>query len=381
VGLLSAFEAVLGMLVVLTVLRDVFQSVVTPRPVGGRWRLGRIPVLWLWRPWRWAALRMRNAVRREATLASFGPLVVLMDLVTWVATLILGYGLLLDALRDQIRPRPPGFGSSLYFAATSLLTLGYGDFVAMAGPARFVALAAGATGLGVFAVVITFLFSLFAAFQRREVSVVTLEAAAGAPPSGVTFLESYALAGILGDLPATFRQWQTWAAEVLDSHLAYPVLGYFRSSHDNDSWVSSLGAVMDAATLALTTLDLKATPGAPDNLYGWAKLARAVGGHCIEDLVLYFDLDGEHYVGVELEEYRLARERLARAGYVLKPEAEGWETFQRLRSDYAGRVNALATHWASPPAQWIGDRSPLKARTQHNGRRPEHVPGPHTGSR
>src|SRR5262245_34140231 len=164
--MLRVGEALLGALVVVTVLRDVFQSVVTPRPIGGRWRLGRIPILWLWRPWRWAALRMRNAVRREATLASFGPLVVLLDLVTWVATLILGYALLLDAMRDQIRPQPPGFGTSLYFAATSLLTLGYGDFVATSGPSRFVALAAGATGLGVFAVVITFLFSLFAAFQR-----------------------------------------------------------------------------------------------------------------------------------------------------------------------------------------------------------------------
>src|SRR5262245_40354874 len=104
---------------VLTVLRDVFQSVVTPRPVGGRWRLGRIPILWLWRPWRWAALRMRSALRREATLASFGPLVVLLDLVTWVALLILGYGLLLDSMRENIRPQPAGFGSSLYFAATS----------------------------------------------------------------------------------------------------------------------------------------------------------------------------------------------------------------------------------------------------------------------
>jgi hypothetical protein len=300
-------------------------------------------------------------------LGSFGPLAVLISLVTWVLLLVLGYGLLLDSMRDQVRPRPPDFGSSLYFSATSLLTIGFGDFVATAGPTRVVALAAGATGLGVFAVVITFLFSLFAAFQRREVAVVTLEAAASAPPSGVTLLESYALAHLLGDLPRTLERWQLWAAEVLDSHLAYPVLAYFRSSHDNDSWISSLGAVMDAATLLLTTIDMKATPGAPENLHGWAKLTRSVGGHCIEDLVLFFDLDGEHYVGVEEGEYQQARERLQRAGYALRPEADGWEAFQRLRSEYAGRVNALAGHWASPPAQWIGDRSPLRVRAQHDG--------------
>jgi hypothetical protein len=365
---LRVLEGLAGAAIVFVVLRDVFQSVVTPRPVGGRWRLGRISPFGIWRPWRWVAMRVPNVRAREGLLGSFGPMAVLVSLVTWVALLILGYGILLDAMRQQIRPTPPGLGTSLYFAGTSMLTIGFGDFVATAGPARFVALMAGATGLGVFAVVITFLYSLFAAFQRREVAVVTLEAAAGAPPSGVTLLETYALAGILGDLPRTFERWHLWAAEVLDSHLAYPVLGYFRSSHDNDSWISSLGAVMDAATLVLTTIDRERTPAAPLGLYGWAKMARSVGGHCIEDLVLFFDLDGEHYVGVELEEYRQARERLARAGYALQAEEAGWEMFQRLRSEYAGRVNALAEHWASPPAQWIGDRSPLRVRPEHDGR-------------
>jgi len=367
VGLFRALEGLVGAVIVLVVLRDVFQSVVTPRPVGGRWRLSRFAPLGFWRPWRWVALRLPSVRAREALLGSFGPMAVLISLVTWVLLLIVGYGLLLDAMRDQVRPRPPGFGTSLYFSATSLLTIGFGDYVATAGPTRGIVLIAGATGLGVFAVVITFLFSLFAAFQRREVSVVTLESAAGAPPSGVTLLESFALARLLSDLPRIFERWQVWAAEVLDSHLAYPILGYFRSSHDNDSWISSLGAVMDAATLLLTTIDLKATPGAPDNLHGWAKMARSVGGHCIEDLVLFFDLDGEHHVGVELQEYQEARERLERVGYALRPETDGWEAFQRIRSEYAGRVNALATHWASPPAQWIGDRSPLRVRSEHDG--------------
>jgi hypothetical protein len=366
-GALRALEGLAGAAIVLIVLRDVFQTVVTPRPVSGRWRLSRVAPLGLWRPWRWTALRMPSVRAREATLGSFGPLAVLIALVTWVLLLVLGYGLLLDAMRDQVRPRLPDFGASLYFSGTSLLTLGFGDFVATSGPTRFVALTAGATGLGMFAVVITFLFSLFAAFQRREVAVVTLEAAASAPPSGVTLLESYALTNLLGDLPRTLERWQLWAAEVLDSHLAYPVLAYFRSSHDNDSWISSLGAVMDAATLLLTTIDLSATPGAPVSLHGWAKLARSVGGHCIEDLVLFFNLDGDHDVGVELVEYQRARDRLQRAGYALKPEADGWEAFQRLRSEYSERVNALARHWASPPAQWIGDRSPLRVRAQHDG--------------
>ena len=351
----QTLEGLAGLLLVGSILLDVFLTVVVPRRAP---RLGRqlrvtgyiVPGLWTW--WRWVGLRLSSAERREAFLGLFGALIVIVLLVTWVVGLVLGYGLLLDALRAQLKPEPENFGASLYFAGTSLLTLGFGDVVAVGGFARLVALAAAATGLGLFAVCITLLFTLYGSFQRREVAVVVLEAGAGAPPSGVTLLETYALAGILDDLPGVFRDWQSWAAEVLDSHLAYPVLAYFRSSHDNDSWISSLGAVLDASTLVLTTIK-----GGPK---GWAKLSRSVGGHCLEDLVAYFGLQSDTEVGVERAEFDEARRRLERAGFALEDADRSWDNFVRLRQDYAGRVNALARYWATPPAQWIGDRSPLK---------------------
>lgn len=348
----NTLELVVGAVIVITVLLDVFQSIVTPRPVGGMFRVGRYVLLGSWSACRWLSFRIADPARREALLGSFGPFSVVVGLALWVLLLMVGYGLILDALRDEIRPQPPGLGTSIYFAGTSMLTIGFGDFVATQTPARFVSLVAGATGLGVFALVVTFLFSLTAAFQRREVAVVALESGASAPPSGVTLLETYGLTGIRDDLSHVFQRWQEWSAEVLDSHLAYPQLAFFRSSHDNDSWISSLGAVMDATTLVLTTID--------DGPKGWAKLARAVGGHCIEDLVVYFRLPDERQIGVELDEFRQARARLERAGWRLRPETQSWEAFQRLRSEYAGRINALASYWATPPAQWIGDRSPLK---------------------
>jgi hypothetical protein len=297
-------------------------------------------------------LRLSSAERREAFLGLYGALIVIIMLIAWVIGLVLGYGLLLDAMRAQLKPEPETFGASLYFAGTSLLTLGFGDVVAVGGFARLVALVAAATGLGLFALCITLLFTLYGSFQRRELAVVVLEAGAGAPPSGVTLLETFALAGILNDLPGVFRDWQSWAAEVLDSHLAYPVLAYFRSSHDNDSWISSLGAVMDASTLILTTVR--------DGPKGWAKLSRSVGGHCLEDLVAYFGLQSDTEVGVERAEFDEARRRLERAGFALEDADQSWDNFVRLRQDYAGRVNALARYWATPPAQWIGDRSPLR---------------------
>src|SRR5258708_30004999 len=187
-----------------------------------------------------------------------------------------------------------------------MLTIGFGDVVPIGSLARLTSLVAAASGLGLFALVITFVFTLYGSFQRREVAVVVLEAGAGAPPSGVNLLETYALLGILDDLPRVFANWQAWSAEVLDSHLAYPILAYFRSSHDNDSWISSLGAVMDAATLVLTTVK--------DGPKGWAKLSRSVGGHCLEDLVAYFGLQSDTDVRGQLAEFDDAHRRLQRAG-------------------------------------------------------------------
>ena len=358
--LAQVVEGIAGLLVLVGILLDVFLTVVVPRraPLTGPLvRLSGYLIPGLWSVWRWIGLRQASADRREAILGSFGALMVMLLLVAWISGFVLGYGLLFDALRDQIRPTPENLGASLYFAGTALLTLGFGDFVAMSALARILTLAAAATGLGVFATVITLLFTLYGSFQRREVAVVVLEAGAGAPPSGLTLLETYARAGIMADLSHVFRDWQAWAAEVLDSHLAYPILAYFRSSHDNDSWISSLGAVMDAATLVLTTIE--------DGPKAWAKLSRAVGGHCIEDLVLYFGLPVQPEVGLERAEFDEARVRLQQAGFQLQDAEQSWANFSRLRLEYAGRINALARYWATPPAQWIGDRSPLRSPRPH----------------
>jgi Ion channel len=366
----EVLEGLASFLVLAAVLSDIFLTVVVPRRTpraGDHLRASRYIIPNLWRACRWLGLRINQADRREALFGSFGAFSVMVLLVSWVAGLVLGYGLLLDSLRAQVKPAPESLGASLYFAGTSLLTIGFGDYVPLTPWTRIISLVAAATGLGLFAAVLTLLFTLYGSFQRREVAVVVLEAGAGAPPSGVTLLETYALAGILHDLPRVFEAWQAWAAEVLDTHLAYPMLAYFRSSHDNDSWISSLGAVMDAATLVLTTIE--------DGPKGWAKLSRAVGGHCLEDLVQYFRLPDEPEIGLERWEFDEACRRLALAGFRLRDADLAWANFSQMRMEYAGRVNALARNWASPPAQWIGDRSPLKHPRMHELESPHEMVG------
>src|SRR3989441_66368 len=123
------------------------------------------------------------------------------------------------------------------------------------GAARLAVLAESASGVILVALVISLLFSLYQSFQEREELVVALDALAGAPPSGIQILETAATDRMPQQLEETFNDWRRWSAAVLESHLAYPILFYFRSSHDNEAWLSSFGAVMDAATLVLSLIE------------------------------------------------------------------------------------------------------------------------------
>ena len=157
-----------------------------------------------------------------------------------------------------------------------------------------------ATGVALAALAITLLFSLYESFRAREQLVISLDAMAGAPPSGVQILETAAELGIRGDLKDTFDEWRAWSAMVLESHLAYPLLVYFRSSHDNEAWINSFGAVMDAAVLVMSTVE--------DGAEGPARLMFTVGNHLVEDFSWVFRLKSEEYPIVERSEYDAALE-------------------------------------------------------------------------
>ncbi|TMG35376.1 MAG: two pore domain potassium channel family protein [Chloroflexi bacterium] len=330
-------------------LNDVFQGVVVPRPTPGRFRLSRWLIRPTWKAWRWYGLRISDADRRERMLGTFAPLAVILLLICWMAGLIISYGLMLYALRSGIQPPLHNLGEAFYFAGVSVLTLGFGDILATGGLARLIVLMEAISGLGLIALAISFLFSLYASLQRRETQVVTLDARAGAPPSAIALLETYAKLKLVPDLPRFFADWEVWAAQVLDQHLAYPLLAYFRSSHDNESWVSALGAVLDTATLVLTTIE--------GDHHGEALMMYSMGRHLVEDLSRFFRLHDGGEVGVEPDEFDQARDRLHAAGYRLRPREQAWKKFVELRSAYADPLNTMAKFWAAPPAQWIGDRS------------------------
>jgi hypothetical protein len=357
IGGVDAVIFVAGALLLGIVLWDIFQTIVVPRPSPGRLRLARYAIPPTWRLWR--AMGTRGGRVNDTLLGLYAPGVAILLFALWLAVIILADGLMLLGVRDEMTPPLGGLLEALYFAGTSVLTLGFGEIVANGGVARFIVLVGAATGLGVVALVITFIFSLFASYQRREVLVVTLSARAKTPPSAVTLLETHARHDMNGDLPALFGEWERWSAEVLDSHVAYPLLGYFRSSHDSISWISALGAVLDSAALVVTTID-----GVPR---GQAEMLLRVGAHLVEDISNYTGqvADGS---AVDPDDFAEVHKRLAKAGFAVEPVERSWRAFERVRRTYAGRLEALASYWATPAPSWVGGRGHAVS--------PAHVPSP-----
>ena len=354
-------ELATGLILVGVSLYDLFKSVVLPRPAINKFVLVRRTFFALWRFWRWVGDRITNPARKEGWLATFGPTGVLIMFGIWAVAFVIGYALMIDGVHDEMHPVPGDLWESLYFSATTLVPLSYGDFVPLGLAARVITVAESATGVAVAALAITLLFSLYESFQTREELVVQLDAMAGAPPSGVQILETVAEHGLPDELTKMFEEWRAWTAAVLESHLSYPVLFYFRSSHDNEAWINSFGAVMDAATLVISTVD------GPSK--GAAKMQMTVGYHLVEDMAWYFQFKGEPEVGVDRTEFDAAVDRLAKAGYKCRPKDEAWVDFSKYRTKYAWTLNRMAQRTAIIPAQWIGDRSYLPHRSGRAGRR------------
>lgn len=341
-----------GAMLVATTLYDLFHSVLMPRPSVTQVEFAPVLTRNLWLVWRFLAPPGMAIRRREARLAAFGPVVLIALLAIWVGALIVGYGLILAGLGRQVSGSG-GIGAALFVSAQGFLTLGFSAAAPVGTVARLCVTLEAATGLGVVAMVVSLLFSLFQAFQRREVLVVDLDATAGAPPSGLQILETCAAPGMDVHLVRLFRDWRRWAAEVLESHLAYPVLIYFRSSHDNEAWLNSFGAVMDAATLLVTCHP-------SDPRVGEARLLLKVGQHLTDDFAAFFRLGRSGPAGLERFEFDEARSRMTAAGYRLDgDEGTAWLALCDLRRRYAPPINQMAKYLVLPPAQWLGDRSYL----------------------
>ena len=362
---LRAVEVAAGLVINLAIFYDLFQTVVLPRPAVRKVQLARYLIRPGWAVWRTVGRRIKKVDRSEGFMAGYGPLSLLGLFIVWALALTVGYGLLVAGLGDEFRPALNDFATALYVSATTLVPLSYGDFVPEQAFARLTIIAESATGVAIAALAITLLFSLYESFRDREEAVVALDALAGAPPSGVQILEASANRGLRPKLGEMFDEWRKWSAMVLESHLAYPLLVYFRSSHDNEAWVNSLGAMMDASALLLTTVD--------DEAEGSAQLMFTIGLHLVEDLELGFFTEGNQRRDRGAARVRRGRGSAEECG--LPPQGRG--CVDPLHAPPREVRHGVEPHGSPPcdPSRRVGGRPVLPAAS----RSADPVPAPQAG--
>jgi Ion channel len=233
-------------------------------------------------------------------------------------------------------------------SGVTFFTLGYGDVVPHTGAARVVTVIEAGTGIGFIAVVIGYLPVLYQLFSRREAHVIQLDARAGSPPTATTMLSRHAESGGLGKLEDLLLEWEIWCSDLLESHLSYPMLVYYRSQHDNQSWLAALTSVMDSCALILVGVD--------DLQPLQARMTFAMARQVIVEMARSFGISPSRYDGGDRlphADFERMEAILLQAGINWKGGSRTEETLAALRATYEPLLDGLATALLLPLPGWI----------------------------
>ncbi len=345
---MHVLAAILALFLIFVALLDAFETVILPRRVSGLVHLTGLIYASTWQPWKALAQRMRGQ-HRETFLGFYGPLALLFLLVTWMTLLILGYALLQWSFGSTVSAvgLQGDFGTDLYYSGTTFLTLGLGDISPHSGIARFLTVIEAGTGFGILALVIGYLPVLYQAFSRREASISLLDARAGSPPSATELLVRFRRDNAFDDISPFLAEWERWCAELLESQISYPSVGYFRSQHDNQSWLAALSVVLDVSALILVGVD--------DIPKVQARRTFAMGRHAAVDLSQVFyapPYAGPYDRLSERDEARM-RALFAEADVQLASGPEADEHLRAVRQKYEPYVAALSERLLMPLPPWV----------------------------
>lgn len=334
------------------VLLDAFQTIILPRRATGRFRLTRLFYIATWRPWRFFARRLRNPRKRETALSYFGPLSLILLLVLWAAVMVVGFGLIFFSIGSPFKDiaQLSGFRTDLYVSGTTIFTLGLGDVTPESAAARVLTILEAGTGLGFLAMVMGYFPVLYSAFSRREVSISLLDARAGSPPTAAELLRRHSHEGADQSLSVLLIEWERWSAELLESHISYPLLCYFRSQHTNQSWLSALTAILDTSSLLIS--------GIRGHEARQAQLTFAMARHALVDLVQIFSQPPIHDAPDRLppDRYQALFDLLCQSGVSMCRDELSSQRLREMRALYEGYAEALSRYLLMPLPPWITDR-------------------------
>lgn len=354
-----------GLLLVLGTVMSVLFTLVLPRQPAGVQRLTVLVNRAVRLAFVAASRLARTYEAKDAILAPTAPVALLAQLLFWACTLVLGFGLMLQAGTHSL-------GDGLLQALTSLFTVGA---VHIGGrPDEGIDIAVGAIWVVIVALQIAYLPALYSSYSQRESLVALLESRAGQPAWGPELLARHQLVGISDTLPELYQEWEVWSADVAESHTTYPILLLFRSPEPWLSWLTGLIAVLDAAAMHLA-LDPRSAPSS-------ARLCLRMGFTLVQRVgrSLGWEVDPdpnpEGPIALDFAEFESAVAMLDAAGFPMeRTAAEAWPDFRGWRVNYETLAYRLADRLIAPPAQWTGPRRHLRTGAVAPRRPPQRKPG------
>ena len=338
-----------GVAILLIVVWDAFEVIILPRRVTRRFRLSRLFYKSSWRIWRFTLGLFPSKKIRESALGIFGPLSLLVLVAVWAVGLVFGFALMQYGSGSAVNVTGfnNGFWTDAYLSGTTFFTLGLGDVIPRSGVARALVVFEAGLGFGFLAGVIGYLPFIYGSFSKREVSISLLDSRAGTPPTAGELLRRHSYPHGQEALRELLQEWELWCAELMESHLSYPVLAYFRSQHDNQSWIASLTAILDSCALIMVGIE-----GACKKQ---AELTFAIARHAVADLSQVFNTSPKQLSADRLPPAELQRIRdvLAQHGLKLHDEPSADQHLVELRRMYEPYIYALAQYLNQPLPPWI----------------------------
>jgi hypothetical protein len=356
---MNAAACIAGILIVLLVLRDIFDGILVAGRVHRRLRFIPYYFHWSWGLWAAVGRRIRNDDSREKMLMIFGPLAMIGLLALWALGLMMGFALLQAGLTPGHWPRV--FLESMYSTGARMFTAGVGDWAKDKPASKVLVVVVSATGLGFFTMVITYLPVLYQLFSRRETHVILLDERAGSPVTSMSLIQNHARRNAIDRLDELLEEWEKWSAELLESHVSYPMLSYYRSQHSDESWLAAMAVIMDTCALRLAGAVGIDEFQAESTLSMCVNALHSIAGIlCIKPLATYPD--------------RLTKDRFYALTDKLRdcrlPAGDGqtWSRLSRVRDTYEPLLAAMADYFIIPLPEWIPSakiEAPLEAAQQH----------------
>jgi hypothetical protein len=346
---MQVIAVIAGLSIIVLVLLDAFETIVLPRRIQRSFRLTAFFYRSTWTPWVKTSRCIPLGTRRESYLSYFGPLSLIFLLALWAISLIFGFTLLQYGFGEHVRLSGENvtFGVLLYHSGETFFTLGYGDIVPVSSLSRAISVLEAGMGFAFLGVVIGYLPVVYDSFSERELEISLLDSRAGSPPTATEMLNRLGCCPDPRVLDQIFRDWERWSANLLATHISYPVLSFFRSQHSNQSWLGALTVMLDVTSLVLVGIE----GIRPEQ----AKLTFAMARHAVVDLaqVIHADYSPEAPSRLSMMELEEMRRSLAANGLRLREDEAADQKLIKLRSLYEPYVQAMAQRLLIAVPPWI----------------------------